>query len=255
MKPYFSAQLDALNETGRPLNRPLMWDFPEDPMTWKLAEGGIGDKNSSSGSNSTSPHALSNGDFVVLSDCANTWNQLWNISMQKKAVCMHLTASVAATKCLDNGGAPGGNPPDGPYPIHMWGSGFASSQDWVYDGDNKQLSDPAKKSCLSAAGDGTHPSMAKCDTTDSKQQWSFTPGGVVENAGMCLTVISQESTTEVADQCRCFFLFTRFIPFQNRRGLMCCVQLCIAVRTGALTHVKMLPTCFTFMPFLSHDGR
>lgn len=41
MKPYISAQLDALNATGRPFNRPLMWDFPEDPRTWQLAEQGL----------------------------------------------------------------------------------------------------------------------------------------------------------------------------------------------------------------------
>jgi alpha-D-xyloside xylohydrolase len=33
MKPYFKAQLDMLNATGRPFNRPLMWDFPDDPKT------------------------------------------------------------------------------------------------------------------------------------------------------------------------------------------------------------------------------
>merc|ERR1712060_915370 len=47
MKPYFSSQFDALNATGRPFNRPLMWDFPEDAKTWELAESGIGGNNSS----------------------------------------------------------------------------------------------------------------------------------------------------------------------------------------------------------------
>lgn len=41
LKPYLQSQLDALNATGRPLNRPLMWDFPEDPKTWELAEHGL----------------------------------------------------------------------------------------------------------------------------------------------------------------------------------------------------------------------
>ena len=43
LKPYLQSQLDALNATGRPLNRPLMWDFPEDPKTWELAEHGLDD--------------------------------------------------------------------------------------------------------------------------------------------------------------------------------------------------------------------
>ena len=28
MKPYYTAELNKLNETGRPFNRALMWDFP-----------------------------------------------------------------------------------------------------------------------------------------------------------------------------------------------------------------------------------
>ena len=28
MKSYYTAELNKLNETGRPFNRPLMWDFP-----------------------------------------------------------------------------------------------------------------------------------------------------------------------------------------------------------------------------------
>ena len=43
MKPYYTAELNKLNETGRPFNRPLMWDFPADPKTWELAENGIGE--------------------------------------------------------------------------------------------------------------------------------------------------------------------------------------------------------------------
>ena len=43
MKSYYTAELNKLNETGRPFNRPLMWDFPLDSKTWELAENGIGE--------------------------------------------------------------------------------------------------------------------------------------------------------------------------------------------------------------------
>ena len=45
MKPYFAAQLHMLNETGKPFERPLMWDFPRDEECWELAELGIGDSD------------------------------------------------------------------------------------------------------------------------------------------------------------------------------------------------------------------
>jgi len=47
LKSYITSQLDLLNATGRPFNRPLMWDFPHDAKTWDLAESGIGGSNSS----------------------------------------------------------------------------------------------------------------------------------------------------------------------------------------------------------------
>eukprot|EP01079_Euglenida_sp_SAG-EU17-18_P004430 gene4430-804_t len=34
VKPYLARQMAALNSTGRPLNRPLWWDFPGDPLAW-----------------------------------------------------------------------------------------------------------------------------------------------------------------------------------------------------------------------------
>ena len=33
LKPYIVGELAKLNETGRPFNRPLMWDFPADAKT------------------------------------------------------------------------------------------------------------------------------------------------------------------------------------------------------------------------------
>lgn len=198
MKPYFSAQLDALNATGRPFNRPLMWDFPEDPMTWKLAESGIGDSNTTS--NSSEPHALENGDFVVLAKCTGSWSQTWTNTSIKGADCVRLTSSVAGEKCIDNGGTVGGDPPRGPYKIHMWSPGWPSAQAWTYNAGTKQFA--GRSGCLSADGDGVHPTFPACDTSDPKQQWTFTDGGTIENDAQCLTVVDQTTTSiGVADQC------------------------------------------------------
>lgn len=36
MKPYLREAHDALAATGKPFNRPLWWDFPDDPEVWQL---------------------------------------------------------------------------------------------------------------------------------------------------------------------------------------------------------------------------
>ena len=36
IKPYLAQEMRKLNATGRPLNRPLWWDFPADPATWTI---------------------------------------------------------------------------------------------------------------------------------------------------------------------------------------------------------------------------
>eukprot|EP01050_Picozoa_sp_SAG11_P011092 SAG11_NODE_1151_length_5668_cov_6.748070_2_plen_824_part_00 len=45
MQLYLSTELAKLSSAGRPLNRPLNYDFPTDPMTWQLAEKGLGTQN------------------------------------------------------------------------------------------------------------------------------------------------------------------------------------------------------------------
>mgnify|MGYP002836582984 CR=1 FL=1 len=93
MLPYFKSQLDALNETGRPFNRPLMWDFPEDPRTWELAEGGIGDHGSE-----PTPATMQDGDWVVLAACnaSRPWNQRWI----NTSGTLRLADPAASTRCL-----------------------------------------------------------------------------------------------------------------------------------------------------------
>lgn len=45
LNTYIVAELAKLSKTGRPLNRPLDYDFPQDPVTWDLAEMGVGEQN------------------------------------------------------------------------------------------------------------------------------------------------------------------------------------------------------------------
>lgn len=34
--PYIMAQMATASETGQPVNRPLFWDFPSDPQSWRI---------------------------------------------------------------------------------------------------------------------------------------------------------------------------------------------------------------------------
>ena len=45
LQAYLVAELAKLAGEGRPLNRPLNYDFPSDPKTWDLAEVGLGAQN------------------------------------------------------------------------------------------------------------------------------------------------------------------------------------------------------------------
>lgn len=195
LKPYILSQLDALNATGRPFNRPLMWDFPDDLMTWELAERGIGN------SFPRDPATLQDGDFVVLAKCNTTaWNQQW--SLDSSTNTLTLSNKAARSKCVDNGGARGGKPPSGPYPVHMWScsSRFSASQTWSYNSTSKALSNQKKHVCLNVGKD-SHPDLAPC-TSDKTQQWAFTQGGTIESASGvgCLAVVAQTGGGNAADQ-------------------------------------------------------
>ena len=36
IKPYLKQEMAKLNATGRPINRPLWWDFPTDSLVWSI---------------------------------------------------------------------------------------------------------------------------------------------------------------------------------------------------------------------------
>ena len=36
MQPYIHEQMEKVSLTGQPINRPLFWDFPEDPNCWAV---------------------------------------------------------------------------------------------------------------------------------------------------------------------------------------------------------------------------
>ena len=185
LKPYIVGELAKLNETGRPFNRPLMWDFPNDPMTWKLAEHGIGDGNGTA----PSPDAkLTNGAFVVLSKCAAAApRQTFKLSGGQ----VTLADKADSGLCVDEGGAKGGKAPSGPYKVHMWqcSKKFGKMQSWTYDAATKALSGGSGL-CLSSAGENMHPTVAKCSAADKAQHWTLTAAGgsIVSSSGECLKV-------------------------------------------------------------------
>jgi alpha-D-xyloside xylohydrolase len=74
LSTYIGAELAKLAKTGRPFNRPLMWDFPADVTTWALAERGLGTQNGAHGAPSGGTAAivaaaLKPGDVVVAEPC------------------------------------------------------------------------------------------------------------------------------------------------------------------------------------------
>lgn len=138
----------------------------------------VGDKNMTN-----QPSAdVKNGDFVVLKPCVasspmQTFKEVGdNIQL--------------GGKCVDSGGAPGGQPPDGPYPVHMWqcASHWAGAQSWKYDSATKSITQTHAHRCLSTGTDG-HPALAACSASDKTQQWTITGAGAIESgSGSCLTV-------------------------------------------------------------------
>ena len=189
MKPYFQEQLDMLNATGRPFNRPLMWDFPEDPKTWTLAENGIGDSSGPPGPPTPAPPPtpVKDGDFVEVVDCdpSNAYQQ-WTLDSSNE---IKLAGSSNDKFCMDDGGHAGASPPDGPFRVHMWTcqKQFHGAQVWKYDHTSKQLQ--GHGGCLELGSNG-HPTLDGCSS--SSQQWSFTPAGGAISAGgnKCLGVVA-----------------------------------------------------------------
>ena len=125
---------------------------------------------------------IKDGDFVVLKPCATpdplqTFKQVGN-NIQLEGMC------------VDSGGAVGGPPPDGPYPVHMWkcAKNWAGAQSWKYDAASKSITETRSHKCLTT-GTAGHPELAPCSSSDKTQQWTFTSGGAIESgSGSCLAV-------------------------------------------------------------------
>ena len=80
-------------------------------FTGELAENGIGDTNMT-----TPPGPPKEGDFVEQKKCVSSPQQRFAMNGS-----MILSGGDAAhALCMDGGGAVGGSPPTGPYPVHMW---------------------------------------------------------------------------------------------------------------------------------------
>jgi len=178
LKPYILQHMSLLNQEGRPFNRPLFWDFPEDPKTWEIAESGLG--------GFVGPHQIPDGTFAQFKVCnTSLWSQQWSMWSDKT---IRPTGNFANASCIDNDG--------GPYHVHMWtcSQKWAAAQEWVYDTDKTLRS--TKGECLVSISTDDYPRMAKCDPTDKSQQWDFTSsGGVLKNVNKnkCLATPDQTS--------------------------------------------------------------
>ena len=36
LQPFIMQQMEDVSKTGQPINRPLRWDFPDDPNVWAI---------------------------------------------------------------------------------------------------------------------------------------------------------------------------------------------------------------------------
>jgi len=174
LKSYILKQMALLSQTGRPFNRPLFWDFPQDPKTWEIGESGVGVGNQ--------PGPVGDGTFIHLVTCnASSWSQKWRLSSDKT---IRPQESVANKSCIDNGGT-------SPHQVHVWTAStrWSAAQDWVYGIDKTLRS--TKGTCLVAIPTEKEPKMANCDPKDKSQQWNFTPSGsVIRNVqeNLCLEI-------------------------------------------------------------------
>jgi len=193
MKAYFKDQLAKLTATGRPFNRPLNWDFPDDPKTWELADHGIG--------NGGKPSSLADGTYVELVDCdASSWKQQWVMNSDGT-----IRLAAISSACLDNGGSKSHGPPTGPYQVHLWTCGgpyTQGSQSWKKAGQGLQGS--ASKGCLSAAPTDAHPIMTTC-SDDLAQAWEglelpHVSGGLLKNKKTSTCLSATQTDTNKVDQ-------------------------------------------------------
>lgn len=90
------AELKKLAATGRPFNRPLTYDFPDDPKVWTLTMSGLGPQTVQRPP--ASPAAA--GDFVTTVQCesAPVWTRVnGTLVLGETGLC--LDSATASTEC------------------------------------------------------------------------------------------------------------------------------------------------------------
>eukprot|EP01051_Picozoa_sp_SAG22_P006270 SAG22_NODE_404_length_11005_cov_8.751788_7_plen_337_part_00 len=226
LQDYLVAELAKLSAAGRPLNRPLSYDFPGDAKTWVLAEVGLGAQNSP-----RPPGQKTQGGYVLhVMPCA-------------EAPAMELTAkgqlrlTDQPTLCVDSHTATtacgwqrqclvGWWPCEDGAAAHTWHRGtdksgkpdstlrnfrdcYSSDGEVCFQGANGGAQSGGEhclqvvdhKSALeSSSGDSggappyiPHTMSDHCSATDTSVQWVFNADGKLESGhleGMCLGAVA-----------------------------------------------------------------
>ena len=211
LQPYLQAELGKLSDEGRPFNRPLNYDFPEDAKTWELAEQGLGQQNEEVAADrkpqmgdviTTVPCAQAPKWSVVPVDSSNTTAGAPSTLRLKSNPSLCLDSATLSTQCGPDRqcGAALWECLDEPPAAHTWShradltlrnmrdAGFVGAQGGAESGGEH---------CLKLTSSGSKatpfpvefPTAAGCSASDKEMQWTLKDDGAIANAahsGLCL---------------------------------------------------------------------
>lgn len=211
------AELLKLSEQGRPFNRALNYDFPEDLMTWSLADKGLGAQNDAVAAD----RAPQLGDVITTVPCAQApkW-VLAPVDSSNTTVGAPSTLSLkgpGATKlCLDSAtlsqecstprqcNAALWKCFDSPPPAHTWSMGadgtLRNMRDAGFVGANGGASSGGEQCMQLGHSSPTLPIAASCKAGDKSLQWKANTDGTVESvgqSGQCLATMPPKAVVGV----------------------------------------------------------
>lgn len=201
LQPYLQQELAKLASTGRPFNRPLNFDFPEDSKTWDLANIGLGLQNLPISANSLP----ATGDVIQAVPCSTA--PAWSFGGKPSDSNRSLQLSTYPQLCLDSATATTACGYQRQCTPALWGCTFSSDGNPVAAhawrvGQNNTLRNirdagfigaqggapSGGEFCLAVEASSPFPTLKYCSTTDTNLQWVFNKNSQIENigSGFCL---------------------------------------------------------------------
>jgi len=229
MQDYLQAELLKLSNEGRPFNRPLSYDFPEDPMTWQLAEKGLGTQNEDVPADRTPMM----GDVITTVPCTADLNaaaaaasttpawvlQPVDASNSSAGAPMMLRLKSNTNLCVDSAtlstqcdyhrqcgaalwecDADDGSPPPAAHTwSHMPDGTLRNLRDVGFVGANGGA-ESGGAHCLKLTEDSAFPIAAHCSPKDNTQQWKLNSDGTLANNGKACLGTAPPKTVVGIDQ-------------------------------------------------------